>query len=128
MTSTDNCFHLIDDGEDQKEEQIKELKFQVELLRGKKEHFFSLEGDIEKRSLSMMDVKNVDPADGDTSQEERRKIINGSGGVVLTSALIEKSGDVPVKEVVDMSQADKCRDENSPETSEQIGGGHENCN
>ena len=49
----------------------------------------------------MTDTKSVELADGDTAQEERRTTINGCGGVGLTSELIEKSGDVHVKEVVD---------------------------
>ena len=52
----------------------------------------------------MMDVKNVELADSDTSQKEHSTTINKSGGVELTSALIEKSDDVPFKEVVDASQ------------------------
>ena len=41
---------------------------------------------------------------------------------MLTSALSEKAGDVPVKEVVNTSQAGGYSDENSYEISKKIGG------
>ena len=65
-TSTEDCFYLIDDGEDQGDEQIEELNYQVELLREIKEQFHSLEEEIEKKLLNMMEIKNVESADGDT--------------------------------------------------------------
>ena len=55
----------------------------------------------------MTDTKDVDLASGNTSQEKRRKIINGSGGDKLTSALSEKFDDVHVKEVVDTLHAEQ---------------------
>ena len=58
--------------------------------------------EIEKKLLDVTDTKSIELADGDTSQEVRRTITNGSEGDELTSAPIEKSDDVPVKEVVDM--------------------------
>ena len=58
----------------------------------------------EKKSLNMTDRKSVEQADGDTSQEKRRMTINESGGVELTSALIEKSGDVPVNKVANSTK------------------------
>ena len=71
---------------------------------------------IEKKSLNMTDKKSVELADGDTSQEECWTTIYGSGGDELTSALVEKSGHVPVKEVVETLQVDEYNDDNSPET------------
>ena len=68
-----------------------------------------------------MDIKNVEPADGDTLQEERRTTINGSEGDELTSAPIEESDDVPVNDVADMPQFD----EGSCGISEKIGAGRD---
>ena len=58
----------------------------------------------------MVDIKNVESADGDTLQEERRLTIDGSWGGEPTSSFIEKTGDVSVNEVVDSLQADKYHD------------------
>ena len=68
MTSTEGCIKLIDDGDDEKDEQVNELNFQIELLKEKNEQFFSLEEEIE-RNLRLIDVKNVESAVIDTSQD-----------------------------------------------------------
>ena len=44
VTSTEECIHLIDDGEEQGDEQIEEQNYQVELLKEKKEQFLNLDG------------------------------------------------------------------------------------
>ena len=61
MSSTEGCINLIDDGDDDKDEQVNELNFQIELLKVQKEQFFSLEVEIEKGSM-IIDVKNVEMA------------------------------------------------------------------
>ena len=75
VTTTEGCIGLLDDGEEDKEEQITDLKYHVELLRGIKEQFLSFEVEIEKR-LHMIDIKNVEIADGDTSQDGRKLAVD----------------------------------------------------
>ena len=36
VTSIEGCINLIDDGKEQGDEQIEELNYQIELLKGKK--------------------------------------------------------------------------------------------
>ena len=48
VTSTEDCIGLIDDGEEQGDEQIEELREHIEILKEKKERFLNLEGKIEK--------------------------------------------------------------------------------
>ena len=44
VTSTEGCIKLIDDGDDDKDEQVNELNYQIELLKIQKEQFFLLGG------------------------------------------------------------------------------------
>ena len=66
----------------------------------------------------MDDIKNVESANGDTLQDERRLAVGEFSGGKPTLSFIEKAGDVHVNEVVDPSQADEYHDESSSETSE----------
>ena len=42
VTSTEGCINLFDDGDDDKDEHVNELNYQIELLKMQKEQFFSL--------------------------------------------------------------------------------------
>ena len=84
-----------------------------------KELFFDLEVQIAQKSFDMADVKSLELFDGDTSQEMRKTVANGSEGDKLTSASIEELDGISVNGVVDQSQLD----ENSSETSEKLGRG-----
>ena len=61
VTSTEDCINLIDDGEEQGDEQIEELNYQVGLLKTRREQWLSLEGETE-RNLNIVEVKNMTPA------------------------------------------------------------------
>ena len=51
----------------------------------------------------MVDIKNVESADGDTLQDECRLAVGESSDGEPTISFIEKAGDVHVNEVVDPS-------------------------
>ena len=44
VTSTEDCIKLIDDGDENREEQVIELQYHIELLKEKKEHCLNLKG------------------------------------------------------------------------------------
>ena len=114
VTSTEDCINLIDDGEDQKDEQIEGSYLG---FKGK-ERFLNLEGVIEKQ-LNMVDIKNVESVDGDTLQDEHWSAVGESSGGEPALSFIGKVGNVNNNEVVDPSQADEYYDESSSEISEQ---------
>ena len=41
MTSTEGCINLIDNGEEQEDEQIEELRDHIEILKEKKDNFLT---------------------------------------------------------------------------------------
>ena len=100
VASTSDCVGLVDDGEE-KEEVDNELNEQLESLRVQKELFFDLGVEIVKKTFDMADVKSLELFDGDTSQEMRKTVANGSEGDKLTSTSIEELDDVSVNGVVD---------------------------
>ena len=100
-------------------EVIDELNEHLEGLRVQKELFFDLEVKIMQKSLDMTDIKSLEFVDGDTSQEIRKTIANGSEGDKLTSVPIDESEDISINGVVDLSQFD----ESSSKTSKKIGEG-----
>ena len=61
---------MLDDGDEEKEEQIIDLNYQVGMIRGLKEQFLLFQVEVERR-LNRLELKNVEIADGGTSQEER---------------------------------------------------------
>ena len=77
------------------------MRDHIETLKEKKERFLNLEGEIEKKVLNMVDIKNVEFADGDTSQDERRSAVDKSVGGEPTSSFIGKVDDIHGNEVVD---------------------------
>ena len=68
VNATKGCVGLINDGDDDKDEQVTELNYHIEMLKVPKEQLLSFE--IERRS-NMVDVKNVESTDGNTSQDGR---------------------------------------------------------
>ena len=87
VTSTVDCVKLIDDGGENREDQIVELHYQMELLKEKKELFLNLEVEIE-RNMNMIEIKNVVPAEVDTSKDVRiltdNDTVNGMPIFLLT--------------------------------------------
>ena len=103
MTSTEGCIKLNDDGDDEKDEQVNELNYQIEVLKEKKEQFFSLEVEIE-RNLKLIDVKNVESAVIDTSQDGRALTPGDFLSGRPTSSFTEKVDTAHEKEVAESLQ------------------------
>ena len=72
----------------------------------------------------MVDVKNVESADGDTSQDERKLAVDEFLSGEPTPSFIEKVDAAHDNEVVEPLQNTKDYDESSSEISEKKGGGH----
>ena len=87
MVSTNDCVGLVDDVED-KGEIVDELNEQLEGLQVQKELFYDLEVQIVKKSVDLLDTKNAESVDGDSSQELRMQVTDGAGGDKLTSASV----------------------------------------
>ena len=83
-----DCVGLVDDGEE-KEEVVEELNEHLEGLRAKKELFFDLDVKIMQKSFDMADMKGLELVDGDTLQEMRKTVANGSECDKLTSTSIK---------------------------------------
>ena len=64
------CIKILDDDEN-KEEEITELNYQLEVLKGRLKQFFDLEIKIEKKLLSDVEVKSIGESDVDPSEKER---------------------------------------------------------
>ena len=101
VATTEGCINLVDDGDDEGEEIIEELRDHLERLQEKKERFTDLEMEIDKRLFDVTDTKCIELADGDTSQEIRKTVTSGSECDELTSAPIEEPEDVSAYGVVD---------------------------
>ena len=69
----------------------------------------------------MVDIKNVESAEGDTLQDEHRSAVGESSGGELTLSFIAKPGNVQDNEVDNPSQTDEYYDESLSEISEQKG-------
>ena len=112
VTSTEDCIKLIDDGNENSEEQVIELQYQMELLKEKKEHFFNLDVEIE-RNVKEIEVKNVIPAEIDISQDVC--ILTESDAVdgMPISQLTEKVNSVYAKEEIEPTHSNSSSDESS---------------
>ena len=92
-----DCINLIADRDEQGDDRIEELKYQIDILNVKKKKFLSLEGEIE-RKLNTIEIKNVTPAEIDTSQDGRVLTPGDLVGSEPTSSLTAKLDAAHAKE------------------------------
>ena len=116
LTATEGCNGLLDDGEEDKEEQIIDLKYHIEILKEFKEQFLSFKIEIERR-LNVVDEKNVESADGDTSQDGRVLTVDDYLSDEPTPSFIEKVDAIHNKGVDGPLQNVKDYDDGSSEIS-----------
>ena len=112
-------MNLLDDGEDEGGEIVESLKDNLEGLQYKKERLTWLEEEIEKKLAITVDAKNIEPFDGDASQEIRKKMLDGAEAGGTSSASTELLDGKFMQKLVDHSELF----EDAPVISEAEGGG-----
>ena len=118
----EGCIGLLDDGDEDKEEQIIDLEYHIEMLKGLKEQFLSFEIEIERR-LHMVDIKNVEAADGNASQDGRKLTVDEFLSGESPPSFIEKDEAVHNNGVVNLLQGVENYEESLSEINEKRGEG-----
>ena len=85
VATTEGCINLVDDGDDEGEEIIEELRDHLERLQEKKERFTDLEMEIDKRLFDVTDTKCIELADGEPRKRYVRQLPVGPS--VMSSPL-----------------------------------------
>ena len=97
------CIKLLDDGDEDKEEQIVDLNYEVGMLREKNEQFLLLEVEVERR-LNRFKLKDVGFANGGTSQDDCGSAVDNVLNGEPIRSFVEKVDSVRINEEVESLQ------------------------